>query len=371
MTRRTPAHARDRRETIPPLVAVAAFVLVLVFSTWIGLKAASVPARSADGPGALGETSAQGDLQSEEGTLRTCTAIFEGPGSPVSPVELHEGELHPDLPIPKRSGYVFAGWYESPEAAQTLDVSQRVNMARMVDCQTPRKLTSGWVTPEENLAEATEVPILMYHYVTTYPGQAQEKERPNLYVEPEDLEEQVAYIRDTGFYLPSWKELSAFIDGELYLPQRSVVITADDGHKTWWEIAVPILEEHEVMSTAFLVTSRDVGPQGFPYVLRRSHTSSLHSTDGGEGPRMLRWSEQEIKGDLETSAAELGGLAEVLAYPYGQTNDTAKAAAAAAGYEMGRLAAEGYVRIGTEKFSLPMIQVRNGESAQELAERIG
>ena len=220
---------------------------------------------------------------------------------------LANGELYPDLRIPERDGYVFAGWYASPEAAEALDVSQRVNMARMVDCEASMTLTSGWVTHEENLAEVTEVPILMYHFFTTYPGEAQEKTMPNLHVEPTDFDEQISYIKDTGFYLPSWGELSAFIDGDLYLPQHSVIITVDDGHKTWREIGAPILEDHAVMATAFLVSGRGVGPDGFPYVLRRSHTSGMHSLDGGTEGRMLRWSEEEIQADLETSAAELGG----------------------------------------------------------------
>lgn len=371
MNRRPPAHAQEQIRTNRALIFIPALLFTLILTTWIVMKDGSGSKALAESQRAP-ETSVSHDApQSDTGTPSACAAHFEGPGDEVAPVELVDGELYPDLPIPSRDSYVFAGWYQTPEAAETLDTSQRVNMARMVDCGTPIQFTSGWVTPEENAAEATEVPILMYHFLTTYPGEAQEKARPNLYVEPTDFDEQISYIKDTGFYLPSWKELSAFIDGELYLPQRSVIITADDGHRTWWEIGVPILDGHGVMSTAFLISGRDVGPDGFPYVLRRSHTSSMHSLDGGSEGRMVRWSEEEIRADLETSAAELGGVTEVLAYPFGQTNDIAKSALTATGFEMGRLAGEGYVTIGTEKLALPIILVGNGDTAADLAQKIG
>lgn len=364
MTRRTPAHAKlPERRRLGAVVAAVLVVGLLVPAAWFGARS-PVPS-SAGASGAAVESG-----QSEE-VASFCQAHFEGLGSTVDPVELTNGELYPDLPMPVREGYVFAGWYESAEAAEDLDASQRVNMARMVDCGTPTLLTSGWVTPQENIAEATEVSILMYHFFTTYPGEAEEKERPNLWVEPENFDAHLTYIENSGFYLPSWQELSAFIDGELYLPQRSVIITADDGHETWWEVAAPLLEEHKVMSTSFLVSGRGIGPEGFPYVLRRSHTSSMHSQDGGQEARMVRWSEEEITADLQTSVAELGGVSEVLAYPFGQSNETARAALTAVGFEMGRLAAEGYVTIGTDKLALPIILIGHGVTAEDLSEKIG
>lgn len=364
MTRRTPAHAKlPERRRLGAVVAAVLVVGLLVPAAWFGAR--SPAPSSAGASGAVVESG-----QSEE-VASFCQAHFEGLGSTVDPVELTNGELYPDLPMPVREGYVFAGWYESAEAAEDLDVSQRVNMARMVDCGKPNLLASGWVTPEQNVTEATEVPILMYHLFTTYPGEAEERDWPDLYVEPEDFEAQVAYIRDTGFYLPSWQELSAFIDGELYLPQRSVIITDDDGHETWWEVGAPILEDYGLISTAFLISSRGVGPEGFPYVLRRSHTSSMHSLDGGEEGRMVRWSEEEIKADLETSVAELGGVSEVMAYPFGQSNEAARTALIAAGFELARVGKEGYVTIGTDKLALPIVWVRNGLTAEGLAELIG
>lgn len=375
MPRKGPVHAIPVRTSQVRRLVLGLIVLVILGAVvWFATGRSS---NSAAEPTGTGSTKMASDTAVEQsGSTRTtggatCSVEFVSEGEPLDPMPVTEGSLFPDLPIPQYEGSVFAGWYTSDEAARSLDVTERVNMARMVDCSEPLLLTSGWVTPGENAAEGTQLPILMYHRVATEPGQAENSSRPNMYVEREDLEGHLRYIKDNNFYLPSWMEISAFIDGDLYLPSRSVVVTSDDGHESWWNEAGPLLEEHEIMSTVFLITSRSVGPEGYPYVLRRSHTSSMHELDGGTEGRMVRWSEEEVKADLETSASELGGVREVVAYPFGQVNETSRRAVTAAGYELGRLAGEGYVTVGTDKLGLPIILVGHGVTVEDLAERIG
>lgn len=301
-----------------------------------------------------------------------CELVFSGEGLSLAPIWVQSGALYPDLPIPKRDGLVFAGWYDTPQGANSLDVGERLNMSREVTCDGDSvDVYPAWVTEERNLTEGTQVPILMYHWFTTKPGGETESPYPNLYLDPTDFDAHLTYIIEEDFYLPSWTELSAFIDGDLYLPARTVVLTVDDGHESWYELAVPLVEKHQVLVTSFVIGRDGIGPEVTQYVLKRSHTNKMHELDGGAYGRMVRWSEQEIIQDMDQSAEMLGGVRDVMAYPFGQHNDTAHAALTAGGWKLARTTQPGYVTIGTEKLELPIVPVDYGMSVENLAVAIG
>ena len=86
---------------------------------------------------------------------------------------------------------------------------------------------------------------------------------------------------------------------------------------------------------------------------------------------MVNWTADQIAADLETSAAILG-VKEVIAYPYGHYNDTAKQGVTQAGFEMARTIESGYVSIGTDKLALPVVrdQLRDGPRRDRCSHRL-
>ena len=65
------------------------------------------------------------------------------------------------------------------------------------------------------------------------------------------------------------------------------------------------------------------------------------------------------------------GVKEVVAYPFGHHNDTAKEGLRLAGFEMARTIEQGYVRIGTDKLALPTIRINYGMGLDALVGLIG
>lgn len=306
----------------------------------------------------------------DSGDTTTCAVSFEAADLDVPPMLQHEGQLYAGLPIPSREGAVFAGWYASPAGAESLSIADRVNGSELVACdERERTLYGAWTTPEANAAEDAQIPILMYHQFTSNPAGESGWLRLN-YAYIGDFEQQMAYIADQGFYLPTWDELSAFIEGRLFLPNHSVIVTDDDADQSWLDLAVPVVEEHEVMTTSFVITRwRTDGPPG-RFVLQRSHTHDMHEAGANGQGRIVNYSIDQIVDDLEQSAQILGAK-EVIAYPFGHYNDTAKAGVAAAGFEMARTIDYGYVHIGTDKLALPVIRMNYGMSVGDLARQIG
>lgn len=299
-----------------------------------------------------------------------CAVSFDGEGIASPPQLQTAGTLYRGLPIPRAEGRVFAGWYASAADAAASAIPGRVNGADLVACN-DRQITlhGAWKTPAENAAEDAGIPILMYHQFTTKPEGESGWLRLN-YAYVGDFDAHMAYIADNGFYLPTWDELSAFIDGALFLPEHSVIITDDDADSTWLELAAPIVHGRGLLTTSFVITSARAEPTPNPFVLQRSHTHDMHRAGADGDGRMVNEGADVIAADL-TQSAQILGAAEVMAYPFGHYNDTAKQGVAQAGFELARTIEQGYVRIGADKLALPCIRINYGMGVDALAQLIG
>ncbi len=300
-----------------------------------------------------------------------CGVSFTGDAAPADPVLEHTGQRFSALPIPRADGRVFAGWYPDAASASTHDVAQRVNGADLVECDASRTRTlhAGWMTPEEAAATETTVPILMYHQFTDKPDGEEGWLRLN-YLGIEDWRAHMAYIRDEGFYLPTWDELDAFIDGALWLPARSVIITDDDADITWLTMAAPVVSEDHLLATSFVITSARTEPTPNVWVQQRSHTHDMHTAGEDGRGRMVNYTPADIAADLETSAKILGAK-EVIAYPYGHYDDRSKEGVATAGFDLAVTTEPGVVGVGADKLALPRVRIDYGTTVEDLASRIG
>lgn len=308
-----------------------------------------------------------------------CAVSFVVDETPLEPQLQTQGALYAHLPVPRADGRVFAGWYADPAtaagasndpAASAGDPATRINGSDLVACSAQQvTLYGAWTTPEAVTAENARIPILMYHQFTAKPEGESGWLRGN-YAYIEDYRAQMQYIKDSGFYLPTWDELSAFIDGALFLPDHAVIITDDDADPTWLTMAAPINEELQLMATSFDITGDGVAAQN-RFILPRSHTNAMHTAGANGKGQMVNLSPAEIAADMEASAAALGGAREVMAYPFGHYDDHSKEGLRAAGYEMARTIEQGYVHVGSDKLALPCVRINYGMGVADLTDLIG
>ncbi len=92
--------------------------------------------------------------------------------------------------------------------------------------------------------------ILMYHMVRdAIPG----KKFNSLRVSPKNFERQIKYLHDTGWHSYTMSEIVAQKDN---LPEKSVVITFDDGYQDNLINALPVLQKYGFKATIYLVNDR-------------------------------------------------------------------------------------------------------------------
>ena len=166
------------------------------------------------------------------------------------------------------------------------------------------------------------VPILMYHdFVEDDAGTYQ--------ITAKEFQKQLKTIRSRGYTTVTFEDLIRYVDGEGTLPEKCVVITADDGYTSVLELAMPLCEKYDMkMSAAFIGSLAGEGNHFDPRTAQIperlelvSHTYDLHSTGmvNGETEDAL---EEMIRADTEKMAAAFSDCApmveKVLVYPLGQ-----------------------------------------------------
>ena len=96
----------------------------------------------------------------------------------------------------------------------------------------------------------------------------------------------------------------------------------------------------------------------------------MHRAGANGDGLITNLSAPEIVADMETSYGVLG-VKEIVAYPFGHYNDTAKEGLRQAGWEMARTIEPGYVTIGTDKLALPTVRINYGMGLHALINLIG
>ncbi|MBC7869914.1 MAG: polysaccharide deacetylase family protein, partial [Chitinophagaceae bacterium] len=99
------------------------------------------------------------------------------------------------------------------------------------------------------------VPILMYHYVSPLPPNA-DQVRVGLTISPEIFRQHLQYLRDQGYSTISLYELhNALITGTS-LPPKPIILTFDDGYIDHYTIVLPLLREFGYTGTFFIITGK-------------------------------------------------------------------------------------------------------------------
>ncbi len=97
------------------------------------------------------------------------------------------------------------------------------------------------------------IPIFMYHQVAELPG---ELDPLGLAMPPTQFEQQMCYLAHKGFRCLTLAEAVAYLRNDGRAPERSFVLTFDDGYQDVHSMAYPILEKFGFTATVFLVTNR-------------------------------------------------------------------------------------------------------------------
>lgn len=225
-----------------------------------------------------------------------------------------------------------------------------------------QKLQTGKKLSEDGL------PVLMYHF---FYDKSKDSGKDGNWIEISNFEEQMKYLAENDFYFPTWEQVENYIDGKQELPEKSIVITVDDGDPSFFELAVPIIQKYKIPTTSFVITywygNRANDKQD--YVNYQSHSYDMHKAGSNGKGVMLSWDYDKIKDDILLSRDVLGG-ANIFCYPFGQYNDLDIKVLKENGYRLAFTTKGGKVKKGSSKYELPRVRISGNTGIEEFKKKV-
>ena len=172
------------------------------------------------------------------------------------------------------------------------------------------------------------VPILCYHRFGT--------KTSKLNVTPAAFEQQMEWLARNGYTVVTLARLARFLEGKEALPAKSVAITIDDGYRSSYEIAYPILRKYGFPATVFLYTDfvgasdamtwaqmKDMTSSGLVTIQphSKSHANLTQRLPNETDARYRDRIRREVDAPVTVIKERLAEPIFAFAYPYGDVNE--------------------------------------------------
>jgi len=210
------------------------------------------------------------------------------------------------------------------------------------------------------------VPVLVYHHILH--DEENHFGENSFIVSVENFKQQMKFLKDNNYITITLNQLENYIKGNTELPGKCVLITFDDGYKSNYVYAYPIMKEYSQHGVIFIVSgwiknqphtfnsealqileqseidsSRDI----FEYA---SHTHNLHYLNEKNESALLASSYEIISVDLLKSKDLLKTTS--IAYPYGKYSDKTIQIVKELGFSMGFTVNDGDVKPDDDIYQL-------------------
>ncbi|MBC2695347.1 MAG: polysaccharide deacetylase family protein [Desulfobacteraceae bacterium] len=149
------------------------------------------------------------------------------------------------------------------------------------------------------------------------------------------FDQQMKYLKENGYRVISLEELLEFLKYRNSLPKRSVVISIDDGYRSVYNIAWPILKKYGFRATFFIYTNfvgvsknaitwdqlREMKKSGFEIGAHTiSHCDLTRQNKGEDTQAYMSRIEKELSMSKQIIDKKLNQNTVFLAFPYGRYN---------------------------------------------------
>ena len=219
----------------------------------------------------------------------------------------------------------------------------------------PRALQTA-AQPKES---SVRLPVVMYHHVSP------DRSLAGPYVLPtEVLEQDFQYLQSNGYTPVSVRALRAYVTTGAPLPERPVLLTFDDGQRSFLTRVVPLLERYGFPAVvnvvgAFTDLYTENGDTNDRYACLNAddlqtlaqhplveigcHSYAMHTLGDRRGMGRKAGESDEayraaLTADLarfnERTSVLIGGQPRILAYPFGIENELLRDLAAANGFDV-------------------------------------
>ncbi|MEW5899669.1 MAG: polysaccharide deacetylase family protein [Bacillota bacterium] len=244
---------------------------------------------------------------------------------------------------------------------------------------------------------ANEAAVLLYHQIDPAPGGPYS-------LTLQLFQEHLDALLQRGYHVISTGELAGFLEGKTPLPEKAVVITFDDGYRSFYRYAYPELKARGFPAANFVITSwagkkigglehltwnemREMQENGMSFYVHTDHSHHRAPTDPEGHPKPVLahriWlpgenrleTEEEYRQRVVDDLATARNLMEKklhrpvtqIAWPYGESSEPLIEIAQSLGYQFCYTTRSALVTAKTDPRAIPRLDVGNaGTSAGDL-----
>ena len=234
--------------------------------------------------------------------------------------------------------------------------------------------------------DAGRVTVLMYHRV----GHAMNDWESKYCVSPRRFASHMKALQQRGMRPCSIDDFVAWLDGAGALPDKTFLLTFDDGFLGVYEHAFPLLAAMGWRATMFLVSGligredqwcRHENPSGKAYPLLgrreieemagRGFSFQSHSRSHPDLTKLDRGAlTAELAGARRDLEDLLGQPVRYLAYPYGRYHETVLEVTRASGYHAAFSVQPGFNRRDVDRFQIRRLDVFGTDTATALLRKV-
>ncbi len=221
------------------------------------------------------------------------------------------------------------------------------------------------------------VPVLMYHHMLSKTDQSCYATN-DIVTFKEDFEQQLQWLKNEGYQSVSPDQLIAWFYDGAPLPEKSVMLTFDDGYMSNYIYAYPLLKQYGFSAVIFSVTGKIseqpvafqanqvnmldaasmlAGGDVFYYA---SHTHDLHTLHGKHSA-LVDAPASTVQADLTQSLQALTAYpsagTEIFSYPYGNYSDAVIDVLKQNGIRLAFRATKGKLTRESDPYALPRYPV--------------
>ena len=191
-----------------------------------------------------------------------------------------------------------------------------------------------------------------------------------------ELDALLAQLRKLGYQTVSSRAFRAWQQGRGSLPERTVVLTFDDGHASHFDLVAPLLVRYRFSGT-FFVTTGYIGKPGYLTWEQLRKLVFLGMEIGSHGAThrpLTKLSSEEVLDELQSSkdvlSQQLGVPIKAMAAPGGYWSRTVADASKEAGYEAVWVSDIGTNGLETNPLALRRVVVRQPFSAEHIVSMV-
>ena len=199
------------------------------------------------------------------------------------------------------------------------------------------------------------VPVLNYHFF--YDPSQGEGCNESICLDVAKFRQHLEYLKNNGYKALTMKEFVKWIYGEIDVPEKSVLITIDDGamgtgtHNG--NKLIPLLEEYKMHATLFLIAGWwKTENYKSDYLEIQSHTYDMHQYGSCGKGQLVCATYEEAKADLQLSLQEIKDNTS-FCYPFYSYDDEAIQAIKELGFKVAFAGGNVNATRNSDKYKVP------------------